>query len=81
MKSYLKMTREELLTEKNDLEKEFQKIKELSLDLNLTRGKLISWIFPWACTISSALVPYFGPKRAQTAEIMAVWTESTRQSG
>ncbi len=39
MKSYLKMTREELLTEKNDLEKEFQKIKELSLDLNLTRGK------------------------------------------
>ena len=39
MKSYLEMTREELLAEKNELEKEFQNIKALSLDLNLTRGK------------------------------------------
>ena len=31
MKSYLEMTREELLAEKNELEKEFQNIKALSL--------------------------------------------------
>lgn len=39
MKSYLEMTDEELRKEKGALEKEFQKIKALSLDLNLTRGK------------------------------------------
>ncbi len=39
MKSYLEMTHEELQQEKEALEKEFQNIKALSLDLNLTRGK------------------------------------------
>ncbi len=39
MKSYMTMTQEELLNEKHALEKEFQKIKDLALDLNLTRGK------------------------------------------
>lgn len=39
MKSYLEMTHEELQREKEALEEEFQNIKALSLDLNLTRGK------------------------------------------
>ncbi len=39
MKSYLEMTHEELLKEKAVLEGEFEKIRSLSLDLNLTRGK------------------------------------------
>ncbi len=39
MKSYLEMSYEELLEEKEGLEKELEKIKELGLDLNLTRGK------------------------------------------
>lgn len=39
MKSYLEMTYEELQKEKEELEQEFQNIKALSLDLNLTRGK------------------------------------------
>lgn len=39
MKPYAEMSREQLLEEKAGLEKEYQKIKELGLDLNLTRGK------------------------------------------
>lgn len=39
MKSYLQMNHEELLVEKAKLEKEYKKIKEYGLDLNLTRGK------------------------------------------
>lgn len=39
MKPYLEMTQEELKTEKQELEQEFQKIRDLALDLNLTRGK------------------------------------------
>lgn len=39
MESYLKMTHEQLLEEKAGLEKEYQKIKEFGLNLDLTRGK------------------------------------------
>ena len=39
MKAYTSMTQEELLQEKTALENEYKKIKELGLDLNLTRGK------------------------------------------
>ncbi len=39
MKSYLEMTREELQREQDEVNKEFEKIKALSLNLNLTRGK------------------------------------------
>lgn len=39
MKSYLEMTRAELLEEKAQTEQELEKIKALSLHLNLTRGK------------------------------------------
>lgn len=39
MKSYVTMTQEELRKEEQALEKEFEKIKDLALDLNLTRGK------------------------------------------
>lgn len=39
MKTYLEMAREELLEERAALEKEFEEIKRLGLDLNLTRGK------------------------------------------
>lgn len=39
MKTYLEMTKEELTAEKETLEKEFQKIQSLHLNLDLTRGK------------------------------------------
>lgn len=39
MKTYLEMTQEELQKERDDLVEEFEKIKALALDLNLTRGK------------------------------------------
>lgn len=39
MKSYLKMSHEELLEEKASLEEEFEKIKGFGLNLDLTRGK------------------------------------------
>lgn len=39
MKAYTNMTQEELLQEKTALENEYKSIKELGLDLNLTRGK------------------------------------------
>lgn len=39
MKSYQEMTKEELLQEKEGLEKEYKKIKELGLALDMSRGK------------------------------------------
>ena len=39
MKKYQEMTREELLQEKTELEAEFAKIKEMGLNLDMSRGK------------------------------------------
>ena len=39
MNSYLKMTKEELLQEKQSLEAEYKKIQDLGLNLNMARGK------------------------------------------
>lgn len=39
MKTYQNMTREELLSEKEELEKRYQAVKELKLNLNMSRGK------------------------------------------
>ena len=39
MTSYLEMTREELLEEKERLEAEYKKVKALGLNLNMARGK------------------------------------------
>ena len=39
MKKYQEMTREELLQEKTALEAEFAKIKEMGLNLDMSRGK------------------------------------------
>lgn len=39
MKSYLEMTKEELLTEKASLEKAYEEIKSLGLTLDMSRGK------------------------------------------
>ena len=39
MKKYQQMTREELLQEKTELEAEFAKIKEMGLNLDMSRGK------------------------------------------
>ena len=39
MKKYQDMTKEELLEEKTALEAEFQKIKDMKLNLDMSRGK------------------------------------------
>ena len=39
MKSYLELSKEELLQEKASLESEYAKIKDLGLSLDMSRGK------------------------------------------
>ena len=41
MKKYTEMTKDELMQEKTALEAEYEKIKNLGLSLDMSRGKLV----------------------------------------